>query len=322
MAKRPATPVRASQAPDVPGESPRPVDGAPQGDDIRFDRTLRRARSPTTSARRKHKENLASSSKRRDGVASRSTICSCAARPASARRPSRTSWRTRWACSRHHERPRGRAQGGARGAPDDEAAEERHPLHRRDPPPEPRRRGEPLPGARRLSIIDVMTGEGAFASAVQIPLQPFTLVGATTRTGSSPRRCSRASATSSGSTFTRSGRPGSKIVVRSARCSRWAIDPTRPRDRASLARHAAHRQPPPPARSRLRRSPRDGAHRLEGVRDACERLEVDEAGLDEMDRRLLAVVIEHYDGGPSASTPLAAASASHATPWRTSSSRF
>src|SRR4029077_11328553 len=33
------------------------------------------------------------------------------------------------------------------------------------------------------SVIDIMTGEGAFASAVQIPLQPFTLIGATTRTG-------------------------------------------------------------------------------------------------------------------------------------------
>src|SRR3954451_23818190 len=31
--------------------------------------------------------------------------------------------------------------------------------------------------------IDVMTGDGAFASAIQIPIQPFTLVGATTRTG-------------------------------------------------------------------------------------------------------------------------------------------
>ena len=31
--------------------------------------------------------------------------------------------------------------------------------------------------------IDVMTGEGAFASSIQIPVQPFTLVGATTRTG-------------------------------------------------------------------------------------------------------------------------------------------
>src|SRR5688572_28198712 len=31
--------------------------------------------------------------------------------------------------------------------------------------------------------IDVMTGEGAFASSIQIPVQPFTLIGATTRTG-------------------------------------------------------------------------------------------------------------------------------------------
>ncbi|MCP6757025.1 AAA family ATPase, partial [Klebsiella pneumoniae] len=31
--------------------------------------------------------------------------------------------------------------------------------------------------------IEVMTGEGAFATSVQIPVQPFTLIGATTRTG-------------------------------------------------------------------------------------------------------------------------------------------
>ncbi len=31
--------------------------------------------------------------------------------------------------------------------------------------------------------IDVMTGEGAFATSIQIPIQPFTLIGATTRTG-------------------------------------------------------------------------------------------------------------------------------------------
>ena len=31
--------------------------------------------------------------------------------------------------------------------------------------------------------IDVMTGDGAFASSIQIPVQPFTLIGATTRTG-------------------------------------------------------------------------------------------------------------------------------------------
>src|SRR5580692_4357692 len=52
-------------------------------------------------------------------------------------------------------------------------------IHRLNPVVE-----ESLYPALDDSIIDVMTGgEGAFASAVQIPLQPFTLVGATTRTG-------------------------------------------------------------------------------------------------------------------------------------------
>src|SRR5579871_564939 len=51
-------------------------------------------------------------------------------------------------------------------------------IHRLNPVVE-----ESLYPALDDSVIDIMTGEGAFASAVQIPLQPFTLVGATTRTG-------------------------------------------------------------------------------------------------------------------------------------------
>jgi Holliday junction DNA helicase RuvB len=43
------------------------------------------------------------------------------------------------------------------------------------------------------------------------------------------------------------------------------------------------------------------------VLQACERLEVDEAGLDDMDRRYLSVIIEHYDGGPVGVEALAAA---------------
>ena len=39
----------------------------------------------------------------------------------------------------------------------------------------------------------------------------------------------------------------------------------------------------------------------------CKRLEVDHAGLDEMDRRLLSILIEHYDGGPVGVETLAAA---------------
>ena len=51
-------------------------------------------------------------------------------------------------------------------------------IHRLNPVVE-----ESLYPALDDSVIDIMTGDGAFASAVQIPLQPFTLIGATTRTG-------------------------------------------------------------------------------------------------------------------------------------------
>jgi Holliday junction DNA helicase RuvB len=43
------------------------------------------------------------------------------------------------------------------------------------------------------------------------------------------------------------------------------------------------------------------------VETTCESLEVDAAGLDEMDRRLLSILIEHYEGGPVGVETLAAA---------------
>jgi Holliday junction DNA helicase RuvB len=43
------------------------------------------------------------------------------------------------------------------------------------------------------------------------------------------------------------------------------------------------------------------------VRSACARLEVDDSGLDEMDRKYLTVIIDHYDGGPVGADALAAA---------------
>ncbi len=43
------------------------------------------------------------------------------------------------------------------------------------------------------------------------------------------------------------------------------------------------------------------------VRFTCERLDVDAAGLDDMDRRLLRILVEHYDGGPVGVETIAAA---------------
>jgi Holliday junction DNA helicase RuvB len=157
------------------------------------------------------------------------------------------------------------------------------------------------------SVIDIMTGEGAFASAVQIPLQPFTLVGATTRTGllTAPL-------------FSRFGHiirldfyppeDLALIVLRSASLLGVAVEPDAANEIARRSRGT------PRVANRLLRRVRDfaevlgtGRVDLSRVREACARLEVDEAGLDDMDRRYLTVVIDHYEGGPVGVDALAAA---------------
>jgi Holliday junction DNA helicase RuvB len=156
-------------------------------------------------------------------------------------------------------------------------------------------------------VIDIVTGDGAFASAVQIPLQPFTLIGATTRTGllTAPL-------------FSRFGHvvrldfypPDdlARIVVRSAKLLGVEVDPDAAQEIARRSRGT------PRVANRLLRRIRDfaevlgtGRVDLDRVHQACKRLEVDEAGLDDMDRRYLTVIIEHYDGGPVGVEALAAA---------------
>jgi holliday junction DNA helicase RuvB len=157
------------------------------------------------------------------------------------------------------------------------------------------------------SVIDIMTGDGAFATAVQIPLQPFTLVGATTRTGllTAPL-------------FSRFGHvirldfyppeDLALIVLRSASLLGVAVEPDAANEIARRSRGT------PRIANRLLRRVRDfaevlgtGRIDLARVREACARLEVDEAGLDDMDRRYLTVVIDHYEGGPVGVDALAAA---------------
>jgi len=175
-------------------------------------------------------------------------------------------------------------------------------IHRLNPVVE-----ESLYPALDDSVIDIMTGEGAFASAVQIPLQPFTLVGATTRTGllTAPL-------------FSRFGHVVrldfyppedlARIVTRTAKLLGVEMDPAAAREIASRSRGT------PRVANRLFRRIRDFAEVLgtgrvdvDRVREACQRLEVDEAGLDNMDRRYLSVVIDNYNGGPVGVEALAAA---------------
>src|SRR5579863_3014829 len=121
-------------------------------------------------------------------------------------------------------------------------------------------------------ILDIMTGEGAFASAVQIPLQPFTLVGATTRTG----LLTAPLLSRFGHVVRLDFYPPedlAKIVTRSAKLLGVAMDPAAAREIAMRSRGT------PRIANRLLRRIRDfaevlGTGRIDHARvvDACRRL--------------------------------------------------
>lgn len=155
--------------------------------------------------------------------------------------------------------------------------------------------------------LDLVIGQGPAARTVKIDLPPFTLVGATTRAGliTAPLRA-------------RFGivhrldfyAPDhlSRIVHRSASLLEIDIDGDGAREIARRSRGT------PRIANRLLRRIRDFAQvHGDGVidrtvaRDALGRLEVDEFGFDEVDRKILAILIDHYDGGPAGIQALAAA---------------
>ncbi len=154
--------------------------------------------------------------------------------------------------------------------------------------------------------IDIVQGDGPYAATLQLPLAPFTLIGATTRTGllTNPM-------------LSRFGiverldyyppEELAEIVRRSARLLKIALEEDAATELARRARGT------PRIANRLLRRARDFASVLgDGAIDrkiadeALTRLEVDGAGLDAMDRRLLQVIIEHYKGGPVGIDTLAA----------------
>jgi Holliday junction DNA helicase RuvB len=156
-------------------------------------------------------------------------------------------------------------------------------------------------------MLDLVIGEGPAARTVRHPLPPFTLIGATTRASliSSPLRA-------------RFGivhrldfyRPEelTRIVLRSAGILRV---PTEDEGAGEIARRS---RGTPRIANRLLRRVRDFAEvRSDGrvtkamARDALALLEVDEYGFEDLDRKILGVLIEHYGGGPAGLKSLAAA---------------
>ena len=155
--------------------------------------------------------------------------------------------------------------------------------------------------------IDIMIGEGPAARSVKLDLPPFTLVGATTRAGmlTNPLR-DRFGIVARLEFYTPSEL--AQIVVRSAGLLNMRMEGEGALEIAKRSRGT------PRIANRLLRRVRDFAEvRAEGVatRDvadaALSMLDVDHAGFDMMDRKLLLAVIEKFSGGPVGLDNLAAA---------------
>lgn len=155
--------------------------------------------------------------------------------------------------------------------------------------------------------IDILIGEGPAARSVKIDLQPFTLVGATTRAGmlTNPLR-DRFGIVSRLEFY--SAQDLAQIVTRSAELLNT---PLTAEGAAELARRA---RGTPRIANRLLRRVRDyaqvksdGCITEEIARAALTMLEVDPHGLDLMDRRLLEAIVHKFDGGPVGVDSLSAA---------------
>jgi Holliday junction DNA helicase RuvB len=155
--------------------------------------------------------------------------------------------------------------------------------------------------------IDILIGEGPAARSVKLDLQPFTLVGATTRAGmlTNPLR-DRFGIVSRLEFYT--PEELTRIATRSAGLLQVPITPD---GAAEVARRA---RGTPRIANRLLRRVRDYAQvKAQGTIDATvanaalSMLEVDPQGLDLMDRKLLEAIVHKFDGGPVGVDSLAAA---------------
>jgi len=155
--------------------------------------------------------------------------------------------------------------------------------------------------------LDLMIGEGPAARSVRIELPPFTLVGATTRSGLMTRPLRERFGIPLRMVFYEPAELET-IVQRAARVLKMSLAPDGSAEIAKRSRGT------PRVANRLLRRVRDFAAVAGNagvdarVADAAlTRLEVDGRGLDAMDRRYLACIAENYGGGPVGAETLAAA---------------
>lgn len=154
--------------------------------------------------------------------------------------------------------------------------------------------------------IDIINGKGQGAASIHLPLPRFTLIGATTRAGqlSAPLR-DRFGVILRLELYT--PEELGRIVERSAKI----LDI--PCDRDGALEIASRSRGTPRIANRLLKRVRDFAQVISdgnisetAARQALDRLEVDELGLDMVDRRMLLAMIKHYNGGPVGLDTLAA----------------
>ena len=155
--------------------------------------------------------------------------------------------------------------------------------------------------------LDIMIGEGPAARSIKLDLPPFTLVGATTRAGSltSPLR-DRFGIVQRLEFY--SVEDLTSIVARSAGCLNLELEQHAAFEVARRSRGT------PRIANRLLRRVRDyadvrngGVISVDVAKQALSMLDVDDAGFDYLDRKLLSAVIERFDGGPVGLDNLAAA---------------
>ncbi|MGH2377177.1 MAG: Holliday junction branch migration DNA helicase RuvB [Candidatus Limnocylindria bacterium] len=155
--------------------------------------------------------------------------------------------------------------------------------------------------------LDIILGKGPGARTLRLPLPRFTLVGATTRIGrlSAPLR-DRFGATYKLDLFEPADLE--QVISRSARILAIEIGQDAAREIAGRSRGT------PRIANRLLKRVRDHAQVLHDgritpavAREALAALDVDEAGLDDVDRKLLRAIVEKFSGGPVGLETLAAA---------------
>jgi Holliday junction DNA helicase RuvB len=155
--------------------------------------------------------------------------------------------------------------------------------------------------------VDIIIGQGPSARTVKVPLERFTLIGATTRTGllTSPLR-SRFGIVHRLEFYTAADLE--EIVRRSARILGVPIEDAAASEIARRARGT------PRIVNRLLKRVRDyaqvrakGTITLDAAHAGLELLEVDEHGFDENDRKLLRIIIDKFGGGPVGLNTIAAA---------------